>query len=313
MIRQISQVDIRLLRVFITVVESGSFINAQEELNVSQSTLSCHIAELEDRLGMRLCERGRSGFRVTDDGETVYQAAYRLFSHIDEFNSDVLSKKGKLGGDLQIACIDQIITNRNLKISEALDRFKDRRGTVNVSLHVKSPSEVQHGVAEGIYHIGISSPLKQSAGLEYIPICNHQHQLYCAKSHPLFTKSDSELNFSELPEWEMVQPKFRQAQLIPKDLRKLPSMTATTLNIEGIAMLVLSGRFLGFLPTHYAEQWVSQGEMRALWPDKTGVTTEIALVRKRHRSHKPQVEAFVEDILQVHQVASLSKEIGAVN
>jgi DNA-binding transcriptional LysR family regulator len=303
---QISQVDLRLLRVFMAVVDSGGFIYAQEELNVSQSTLSCHMSELEERLGMRLCERGRSGFRVTNDGQMVYQAAQRLFNHIDEFNSDVRSNKGKLVGELQIACMDHIVMNQQLKLSDALGRFKDRNGNVNISLHIKSPPEVQHGVAEGVYHVGIGSPLKQSAGVEYIPLCTQRHQLFCAMTHPLFGEPDSEMKMSELSRWDMVRPKFRQAEVMPKRFRKLPSMTATGFNIEGIAMLVLSGRFIGFLPVNYAEQWVRKGEMRALWADEIEATVEIALVCKKQRSYKPQVEAFIRDVLHCHHIEDRS-------
>ena len=306
MSKRLHQVDLRLLRVFMAVVECDGFVNAQEELNFSQSTLSCHMSELEDRLGMRLCERGRSGFRVTDDGRMVYQAAQRLFNHIDEFNADVRSNNGKLVGHLQIACMDHIVTNKNLKIGDALARFKDRNGIVNINMHVKSPLEVQHGVAQGLYHVGIGSPLKQSAGVEYIPLCTPRHQLFCAKSHPLFTKPDSELKMSELSQWEMVRPKFRQGEVIPKRLRKLTSMTATGFNIDGLAMLVLSGRFLGFLPVNYAEQWLRLGEMRALWSDKIEGTVEIALVCKKERTYKPQVEAFIEGILQAHHIEDLA-------
>ena len=63
MLMNLSEGDLRLLRVFAKVVEAGGFSAAQIELNVSQSTISTHMTALEQRLGMRLCERGRSGFR----------------------------------------------------------------------------------------------------------------------------------------------------------------------------------------------------------------------------------------------------------
>ena len=68
-IGRLSDLDLRLLRIFVAVVESGGFSLASARLNVAESTISSHMADLEKRLGMRLCERGRSGFRLTDDGE----------------------------------------------------------------------------------------------------------------------------------------------------------------------------------------------------------------------------------------------------
>ena len=292
-----------------TVVETGGFVNAQEELNVSQSTLSCHMAELEERLGMRLCERGRSGFRVTQDGEMVYQAAENLFLHIDEFNADILSRKGKLVGDLRIACMDHIIHEKRIRISDALARFKDRSGTVNINLHVKPPAEVEHGVVEGLYHVGIGTPMKQLTGLGYIPICKQEHQLFCAKSHPLFNKAGVEMSLSELSEWEMVMPKFRHAEVIPKpeemSLCTLPLVTATGFNTEGIAMLVLSGKFLGVLPVAYAEQWVARGELRTLWSEKIKATVEISVIHKKQHTIQPLLKAFIDDMLHMHHMEDI--------
>ena len=61
-IGRLSKTDLHLLAVFMTVVENGGFAAAQVTLNVGQSTVSRHIGDLEKRLGMRLCQRGRVGF-----------------------------------------------------------------------------------------------------------------------------------------------------------------------------------------------------------------------------------------------------------
>ncbi len=77
---QFAEKDLRLLKVFMTVVDSGGYTAAQAELNVGTSTISNHMSKLEERLGARLCQRGRIGFQLTDKGEFVYQAARRLFA-----------------------------------------------------------------------------------------------------------------------------------------------------------------------------------------------------------------------------------------
>ncbi len=81
----LDNVDTNLLRVFCAVVECGGFTPAQAELNISASALSTKMAALETRLGMRLCQRGRIGFRLTDKGEHVYAAVQQLFSAHEDF------------------------------------------------------------------------------------------------------------------------------------------------------------------------------------------------------------------------------------
>ncbi len=60
--------ELRLLRVFASVVQYGGFSSAQTALGMTQATISTHMRHLEDRLGLRLCSRGRSGFLLTDEG-----------------------------------------------------------------------------------------------------------------------------------------------------------------------------------------------------------------------------------------------------
>ena len=56
---QLTDMDIRLLRVFKSVVECGGMAAAELELNIGTSTVSRHVKDLETRLGLTLCRRIR--------------------------------------------------------------------------------------------------------------------------------------------------------------------------------------------------------------------------------------------------------------
>ena len=68
---QISDMDLRLLRVFRTVADCGGMAAAELELNIGTSTVSRHIKDLETRLGLVLCRRGRAGFALTPEGQQL--------------------------------------------------------------------------------------------------------------------------------------------------------------------------------------------------------------------------------------------------
>jgi LysR family transcriptional regulator, transcriptional activator for bauABCD operon len=131
----LSNIDLKLLRVFMTVARSGGFSLAQTDLNVSQATISIHIKNLETRLGLTLCQRGRSGFALTEDGQRVYDAANALFNHLEDFQSIVLGHE-KLVGELQIGIIDNAIFHPSFKLSEAIQKFGEIAHHVDISVHV---------------------------------------------------------------------------------------------------------------------------------------------------------------------------------
>jgi LysR family transcriptional regulator, transcriptional activator for bauABCD operon len=66
--------------------------------------------------------------------------------------------------------------------------------------------------------------------------------------------------------------------------------------MEAAATLILSGRFGGFLPAHYAERWVESGEMRALRPDVLTYSPEFDMVTRKGGELNLPAETFIEDL-----------------
>ncbi|KAA1176137.1 LysR family transcriptional regulator [Marinobacter salinexigens] len=99
----LSDIDLRLLDVFIAVVECQGIANAQTLLNRDASNISRQLRQLEERLHLRLCERGRSGFGLTPDGEQVYRNTLDLKRALRNFEDETEILKGHLSGQLRLA------------------------------------------------------------------------------------------------------------------------------------------------------------------------------------------------------------------
>ena len=147
--KRISNVDLRLLRIFASVVESNGFTAAQLDLNISVSSISTYIAALEERLGVRLCQRGRTGFPLTEKGAIIYREAKRLFATLDEFGVMAATVRGRLTGTLRLGFVDCTVTNPNSPISRAIGRFNNRDHEVTSEVSVGPPAELQRGVLDG--------------------------------------------------------------------------------------------------------------------------------------------------------------------
>ena len=68
---RLDDVDLRLLRVFKAVADCGGMASAELELDLAMSTISRHVKELETRLGLVLCRRGRAGFALTPEATAL--------------------------------------------------------------------------------------------------------------------------------------------------------------------------------------------------------------------------------------------------
>ncbi len=289
----LSKADIHLLHVFSIVVEARGFSAAQVILNVSASTISRQISDLETRLGMRLCERGRKGFRLTDKGEIVYAASRKLFAALDQFGETVDGTRGKLVGRLSIAAIDNWVFNDSAPITPALSEFARIAPDVIIELHSIAPGDIEIGVQDGHIALGIGVFHNEKPGLIYEPLKTERISLYCGQGHPLF-EAETEADVEDLlPKANFCNRAYLNEGRVAPVSRGLRS-TAMAHQIEGVAMLVLTGKFIGYLPEGLADIWVRPGRMRAVGNGRFDQKSQITLVRKRGEEPNLVVKTFTE-------------------
>lgn len=84
-------IELRHLRYFLAVAESGSLRKAADRIYVAQSSLSRSVQTLEQELGVVLFERGARGVELTPSGQLLVDAARKILHDVDALSSDVLS------------------------------------------------------------------------------------------------------------------------------------------------------------------------------------------------------------------------------
>ncbi len=121
---QLSDMDLRLLQVFKAVVECGGMAAAELELNIGTSTVSRHVKDLETRLGLTLCRRGRAGFALTPEGQRVYEETQRLLASVRGFRDSIDDIHARMGGQLAVAVFDKTASNPRSHIGVAIKDLK---------------------------------------------------------------------------------------------------------------------------------------------------------------------------------------------
>lgn len=90
------------LKVFLRVVETGSFSEAARALLTTPSTVSKLIARIEKRLGVRLIERSTRRLSLTDEGKLFYERGGALLADFDAFERDLAQGASKAGGTVKV-------------------------------------------------------------------------------------------------------------------------------------------------------------------------------------------------------------------
>jgi LysR family transcriptional regulator, transcriptional activator for bauABCD operon len=307
----IGDIDLRLLRVFRAVVERGGLSAAQVELGLGLATISKHLADLETRLGMRLCARGHEKFRLTDQGEVVYGATLELFASIEHLRQQVGAARQEMIAEITIGVVDGIVTDPTPPVVRAIAELRRLAPRVSLRVVVASPDDIEVGLLNGRLTMGLMPFYQQLPGLEYVPLYEEASDLYCATGHPLFKRADQSISPDELANQAYVGRGYVES---PTKLRVSQGLTqaATAWQVEGVALLILSGGYVGFLPVHYAGEWCRAGRMRALMGGALRYTTPFCLAHRRSLKFTRPV-AFVIDLMKGGPVTRPARRDGRAN
>ncbi len=190
----LQDLDLRLLRVFEAIVRNKGFAGAQAELNIAASTLSNHLAALEGRVGASLCSRGRSGFKLTAQGVALYSSTLELFHAIAEFDKQSNNLVMSTAETLRCGVLDSVLTDTNYKLHEAIRNYIGNGKHLRVSLSEENPQTLQEKLLDEKLDVGVGSFPYKLTNLEFRPLYEEKHSLYCSRAHPLFCCDAGELS-----------------------------------------------------------------------------------------------------------------------
>jgi len=290
---RLSDVDLRLLRVFLAVVDAGGISSAQLGLNVGASTISMQLAALETRLGYRLCERGRAGFRLTAKGEMFAELARGLLGAVQDFGQAARNLDKQLVGQLRIGLIGHMPPGQNRRLAQAIAKFRSRNEAVKITLLVRSPVELEEALLNGTMDIAIAYFWHRVPALRFTPLFHERHEAYCGKDHSLFARA-GRLTREEVDRLDWA---WRTYPLPEAGLAGPPAIVGGLAdNMEALSLLVLSGHHLGFLPEHYAAPYVEEGLLAALNPAVLRYDTTFHAVTRLRRHLTDATKGFLEDL-----------------
>ena len=299
---QLGDMDLRLLRVFKSVVDCGGMAAAELELNIGTSTVSRHVKDLETRLGLTLCRRGRAGFSLTTEGEQIYAQTLQLLASTEAFRSGVDEIHRRMGGQLNVALFDKTASNPAAHIGAAIALFCERAPDVALNLHIAPINAIERGVIDGQFQVGVIPGHRSSDSLTYDALFDETMLLYCGAQHPLFGTDNDRLAWSDLGTHQFAGLGYHSPNMEISQQVRLPRK-ATAFDQEAIATLILSGKFLGFLPDHYADSFVRLGQMRAVKPSLFRYECSFLGILRRSPQPSRATRLFQACLQEAHQLA----------
>ncbi|WP_018153108.1 LysR family transcriptional regulator [Leeia oryzae] len=294
---QVQDADLKLLRIFDTIVKSGGFAAAQSALNLGASSISEYVSQLESRLGVRLCERGRSGFRLTDEGAKLHAASQRLLGAVDSFHMEAMDLRQQLQGQLRFGMVEATLFDEHAPLLPAVRAFGRMAPNVDLEVEIDTPSGLEQKVLDGRLHLAVGPFPGKVPGLVYEPLYTEEQGLYCASTHALFDIPDPMLQVDDIRHARFVARAYLGH--LEHTLLGISRPAASVDTVEGRALLILSGNYIGFLPPPYAQKWQDLGLLRRLDASRFYTRLVFHVIQRQGASPSRAVLGFIDILKQM--------------
>lgn len=290
-------IDIKRLKLFKQVAECGGLSAAEKALNINLPTISAHLASLEELIGFKLCHRGRKGFRLTKEGESVLVSCNKVFESLEQFQSEISDVNHMISGNLKLGIVDNMITDKNCLLAPVIHALKNQSKDLEINIEIRNPSELERLLLEERIDIAIGPFHITNPGIDQLLLYKEQVSLYIGEQHRLFSKKNLQLD--DLVEADYVTRGYlRELEVTQQHVSF--NFAATAQNIEGIALLVLSGKYMGYLPDHYANKWVKKRLMRNVLPSFFSYQVGCKGITLKNKNHTKALSTLINLLEEFH-------------
>ncbi|MEP2780865.1 MAG: LysR family transcriptional regulator [Pseudoruegeria sp.] len=173
---------IQQLKFFVAVYEEGSFSAGAIRVNATQSGLSMHVRQLEQRYGVTLLNRSSTGAEPTEAGRTFYKMALETLNAAARAEETLKELSGAVSGHIDVGLMP---TFTGSILSATLLRFAQEYRHVRVSIHEAYSAVLSEQVAEGLLDFAIVPAVSSDLGLDTVRMAKDRECLVCASNNEI--------------------------------------------------------------------------------------------------------------------------------
>jgi len=166
---------------FCDLAETESFTKAAQINNVTQSAVSQQITSLERTFKSLLIERSKKNFRLTREGQALYEYSKQIIQLHESLHSEMQELKNIISGTIRVATIYSIGLH---DLPPYIKKFMQSYPTVNVHVEYRHAGQVYEDVHSNIVDLGLMAYPTKDPKLEIIPLRKEPLVLICHPQHP---------------------------------------------------------------------------------------------------------------------------------
>jgi len=250
-----------LLKTFHEIVISKGVTSASLAMSRKQSTISHSLKQLEDELGMRLCIRGPAGFKLTDEGQILFEYCDSIHKKINEIPNNLDNLSEEIHGQLKLQIISNIVCPTLDKI---LSDYNQQYPYIELDISIVPWEGISKAILRNQVDVGVAPATIKYPELRYDLLYRECQLAYCSNTHHLYGKKITD--FTKLSQEKIVLTGNDEPEQLTKFRLKYNighHIAGISSHLEEAKRLTLIGAGICFLPEGFTETEENKGK---LWP-----------------------------------------------
>jgi DNA-binding transcriptional LysR family regulator len=285
--------QIESLKMFCDLAETESFTKAAQINQVTQSAISQQISSLERTFKSLLIERSKKKFRLTREGQTLYDYSKQIIQTYESLHSKLQELKDIISGTIRVATIYSIGLH---DLPPYVKRFMKSYPTVNVHVEYRRANQVYDDVLSNVVDLGLVAYPAKDSKLEIIPLRKEPLVLVCHPSHP-FAKLKT-VRLKALAGQKIIgfEPDIPTRKALDKILKEYDVEVKHVMefdNVETVKRAVEIDAGISIVPMGTVAQEISKQTLVALPIEDGDFFRPLAALYKKNKVLSPAMKQFL--------------------
>ncbi len=291
--------DFRKLEAFCKVYELKSFSKAGLELQLSQPTISAHVANLEDELGVPLFDRLGRTVLPTQAGEVLYRGAKQVFQQVGRINSEIGLLRDMVVGDLLLG---GSTIPANYILPNLLKTFLVLYPSLRVHLTIGDTDSIIRQVGQGRLELGIVGSQPEQQGIAFYPL--RRDELVLVAAVDIASARPAPKTLKDLRPWPWIlRERGSGTRRYLETLLKGAGMSISELKValwvestEAALQCARAGLGVSVVSRLAAQPYLDRGELVALDVMSQVLERSFYLIQRQGRELLPAANLFIDHV-----------------
>jgi DNA-binding transcriptional LysR family regulator len=285
--------QIESLKVFCDLAETESFTKAAQVNEVTQSAVSQQISALERLFKALLIERSKKKFRLTREGEVLYEHSKQIIQTYDGLQTKLQEIKDIISGTIRIATIYSVGLH---DLPPYIKKFLRTYPTVNVHVEYRRANQVYEDVIGNVVDVGLVAYPVRDSKLEISPLRKDPLVLICHPQHPLAKHKSVKLKSLTGQKFIGFEPDIPTRKALDKILKAHSVHVQHVMefdNIETVKRAVEIDAGVAIVPQGTVLQEVNKQTLAQVLFDDGEFFRPLAAIYKKNKVLSPAMKQFL--------------------